>query len=62
MQSEEILNALLIHDAQKMAPLHYAAMFDHADIVEYLVKQVSLRLLYLAAAQGALPVLSLNAT
>ena len=43
MQSEEILNALLIHDAQTMTPLLNAAMFDHADIVEYLVEQCKLK-------------------
>ena len=60
MQPEEILNALLIHDAQKTTPLHYPAIFDPPDIVEYLVEQVSLRLLYLAVVESALCVLSLS--
>lgn len=36
-QPEEKALCLSIGDAQRMTPLHCAAMFDHKDIVEYLV-------------------------
>nr|XP_036215152.1 transient receptor potential cation channel subfamily A member 1 isoform X5 [Bactrocera oleae] len=39
MQPSEKLTCLSCTDAQKMTPLHCAAMFDHPDIVEYLVKE-----------------------
>lgn len=39
-QPEEKVICLSIGDAQKMTPLHCAAMFDHRDIVEYLVEEV----------------------
>lgn len=40
MQPGEKAQCLASCDAQKMTPLHCAAMFDHPDIVEYLVKEV----------------------
>ena len=40
-QPEERLIALSTEDAQGMMPIHYAAMFDYCEIVEYLVKQVN---------------------
>ncbi|XP_071446354.1 transient receptor potential cation channel subfamily A member 1 [Hetaerina americana] len=39
MQPKEKVQCLASCDAQKMTPLHCAAMFDHPDIVEYLVKE-----------------------
>ncbi|XP_050334009.1 transient receptor potential cation channel subfamily A member 1 isoform X3 [Bactrocera neohumeralis] len=39
MQPSEKITCLSCTDAQKMTPLHCAAMFDHPDIVEYLVKE-----------------------
>ncbi|KAG8225856.1 hypothetical protein J437_LFUL004786, partial [Ladona fulva] len=39
MQPEEKGNCLSQTDAQKMTPIHCAAMFDHVDMVEYLVKE-----------------------
>ncbi|XP_053956221.1 transient receptor potential cation channel subfamily A member 1 [Anastrepha ludens] len=39
MQPSEKLTCLSCTDVQKMTPLHCAAMFDHPDIVEYLVKE-----------------------
>ncbi|XP_054085090.1 transient receptor potential cation channel subfamily A member 1 isoform X7 [Zeugodacus cucurbitae] len=39
MQPSEKLTCLGCTDVQKMTPLHCAAMFDHPDIVEYLVKE-----------------------
>lgn len=41
MQPEEKLKVLQSGDAQKMTPLHCAAMFDHPEIVEYLVSEGS---------------------
>lgn len=37
MQPQEKTNSLSCTDAQKMTPLHCAAMFDHPEIVEYLI-------------------------
>ncbi|CAH0547388.1 unnamed protein product [Brassicogethes aeneus] len=37
MQPEEKLTCLASCDIQKMTPLHCAAMFDHPDIVEFLI-------------------------
>lgn len=39
MQPVEKLVCLTCVDAQKMTPLHCASMFDHPDIVEYLVNE-----------------------
>ncbi|XP_050311925.1 transient receptor potential cation channel subfamily A member 1 isoform X2 [Anthonomus grandis grandis] len=39
MQPEEKLACLTSCDIQKMTPLHCAAMFDHPDIVEYLISE-----------------------
>ncbi|XP_046391330.1 transient receptor potential cation channel subfamily A member 1 [Ischnura elegans] len=39
MQPKEKAACLASCDAQKMTPLHCAAMFDHPEIVEYLVKE-----------------------
>ncbi|XP_072375711.1 transient receptor potential cation channel subfamily A member 1-like, partial [Diabrotica undecimpunctata] len=39
MQPEEKLPCLQSCDVQKMTPLHCAAMFDHPEIVEYLVSE-----------------------
>ncbi|XP_067644879.1 transient receptor potential cation channel subfamily A member 1 [Eurosta solidaginis] len=39
MQPSEKLTCLSCTDVQKMTPLHCAAMFDHPDIVEYLVTE-----------------------
>ncbi|KAK9882268.1 hypothetical protein WA026_020374 [Henosepilachna vigintioctopunctata] len=39
MQPQEKLACLTSCDVQKMTPLHCAAMFDHADIVDYLIDQ-----------------------
>ncbi|GAB6022298.1 hypothetical protein CHUAL_006421 [Chamberlinius hualienensis] len=39
LQPDEKTLCLSIGDAQKMTPLHCAAMFDHKDIVEYLVHE-----------------------
>lgn len=41
MQPEEIQTCLASCDAQKMTPLHCAAMFDHPEIVEYLITEGS---------------------
>lgn len=41
MQPGEKAQCLASCDAQKMTPLHCAAMFDHSDIVEYLAAEVS---------------------
>lgn len=40
LQPEEKAFCLETGDAQQMTPLHYAAMFDHTTIVEYLLEQV----------------------
>lgn len=39
LQPEEKLNSLSCTDIQKMTPLHCASMFDHPEIVEYLVRE-----------------------
>ncbi|XP_066151154.1 transient receptor potential cation channel subfamily A member 1 isoform X2 [Euwallacea fornicatus] len=39
MQPEEKTACLVSCDVQKMTPLHCAAMFDHPEIVEYLIKE-----------------------
>lgn len=39
MQPSEKNICLMCTDAQKMTPLHCASMFDHPEIVEYLVKE-----------------------
>lgn len=39
MQPQEKMICLSCTDAQKMTPLHCAAMFDHPDIVEYLLAE-----------------------
>ncbi|VEN45025.1 unnamed protein product [Callosobruchus maculatus] len=39
MQPEEKIACLTSCDVQKMTPLHCAAMFDHAEIVEFLVAE-----------------------
>lgn len=39
MQPQEKKICLTCTDAQKMTPLHCAAMFDHPEIVEYLVNE-----------------------
>lgn len=39
MQPQEKKICLSCTDVQKMTPLHCASMFDHPDIVEYLVKE-----------------------
>ncbi|CAH1113127.1 unnamed protein product [Psylliodes chrysocephalus] len=39
MQPEEKMACLSFCDVQKMTPLHCAAMFDHPEIVEYLVNE-----------------------
>ncbi|KAL1517881.1 hypothetical protein ABEB36_001587 [Hypothenemus hampei] len=39
MQPEEKMACLASCDVQKMTPLHCAAMFDHPEIVEYLIKE-----------------------
>lgn len=39
MQPQEKKLCLSITDAQKMTPLHCASMFEHPDIVEYLVSE-----------------------
>lgn len=41
MQPDEKIKVLQSGDAQKMTPLHCAAMFDHPEIVEYLVSEGS---------------------
>lgn len=41
LQPEEKLTCLASCDAQKMTPLHCAAMFDHPEIVEYLIAEGS---------------------
>ena len=40
MQPAEKMQCLASCDVQKMTPLHCAAMFDHPEIVEYLVSEV----------------------
>lgn len=40
MQPAEKKQCLASCDVQKMTPLHCAAMFDHPEIVEYLVSEV----------------------
>jgi transient receptor potential cation channel subfamily A protein 1 len=40
MQPGEKMQCLASCDIQKMTPLHCAAMFDHPEIVEYLVNEV----------------------
>nr|CAD7261854.1 unnamed protein product [Timema shepardi] len=42
MQPAEKASCLASCDAQRMTPLHCAAMFDHPEIVEYLVQEVRL--------------------
>lgn len=39
MQPEEKKISLFCTDIQKMTPLHCAAMFDHPELVEFLVKE-----------------------
>lgn len=39
MQPEEKMGCLVSCDVQKMTPLHCAAMFDHPEIVEYLISE-----------------------
>lgn len=39
MQPEEKMGCLASCDVQKMTPLHCAAMFDHPEIVEYLISE-----------------------
>uniref|UniRef100_T1JBU6 Ion transport domain-containing protein n=1 Tax=Strigamia maritima TaxID=126957 RepID=T1JBU6_STRMM len=39
MQPEDKEQCLTMCDAQKMMPLHYAAMFDHTRVVEFLIKE-----------------------
>lgn len=39
MQPDEKLACLASCDVQKMTPLHCAAMFDHPDIVEFLISE-----------------------
>lgn len=39
-QPDEKIKCLSICDAQKFNPLHCAALFDHAELVEYLVNEV----------------------
>ncbi|RWS08098.1 transient receptor potential cation channel subfamily A member 1-like protein, partial [Dinothrombium tinctorium] len=38
-QPDEKIKCLSLRDAQNMTPLHYAAMFDHFRLVEYLTNQ-----------------------
>lgn len=38
LQPLEKKTSLFCTDVQKMTPLHCAAMFDHPELVEYLVK------------------------
>ncbi|XP_023223427.1 transient receptor potential cation channel subfamily A member 1-like [Centruroides sculpturatus] len=61
-QNEQKSSCLSISDAQKMTPLHCAAMFDHQDLVEYLITEGAditapdkegRSVLLLAAARGA---------
>uniref|UniRef100_T1JBU7 Ion transport domain-containing protein n=1 Tax=Strigamia maritima TaxID=126957 RepID=T1JBU7_STRMM len=40
LQPEDKMEALITADVQKMTPLHCAAMFDHVDIVDYLITEV----------------------
>jgi ankyrin repeat protein len=40
MQPAEKMQCLASCDVQKMTPLHCAAMFDHPEIVEYLISEV----------------------
>lgn len=40
MQPYEKKQCLSSCDIQKMTPLHCAAMFDHPDIVEFLIEEV----------------------
>ncbi len=39
-QSDKKHSALFSKDLMEMSPLHTAALFDHADIAEYLIDQV----------------------
>lgn len=41
MQPEEKMACLMSCDVQEMTPLHCAAMFDHPEIVKYLVNEGS---------------------
>lgn len=45
MQPEEVDKCLDLPDAQGMTPLHYASMFDHVEIVKYLIQMVDINLL-----------------
>lgn len=42
LQPEEKNTCLASCDVQKMTPLHCAAMFDRHDIVQYLIKEVTI--------------------
>lgn len=41
MQPKEKLACMTSCDVQKMTPIHCAAMFDHPDIVDYLISEGS---------------------
>lgn len=45
LQPTEKVQCLASCDVQRMTPLHCAAMFDHPDIVEYLISEVSSHIL-----------------
>ena len=47
LKSEEMESSMNSCDVERLTPLHYAAMFDHTDLVEYLVSQVVSKYNYL---------------